>query len=864
MFASITSWPPLGQTTVIPTDNKSIHFTVLLETALNKSSAPEDIEVKLWHNHTSSGEWEDAVLRHERDPGNTQLSVDANPATRTRRWYRLELPLVHTNSPTSFTVKFKTASQSGWRWVRDQTNVADGQLLFHKTLPSHDLSNFFDGLSTDLKITTPRCETPDTLLYSIALTVDASNGVHSGQGRAKLGYPTDSTRWFALVRLWAPWLAPRQGQGKFEIDKDAVLLSFLRSDGYHVVLLALSGVRDVTTLLVHDQEGNVCIQGRNDGEERGIARVLVAIAESFEIANSAVMYEARKIVMTNPDTTEEIEAQLQKYSIPPKPQWFEDWYDGFTYCTWNALGQDLTEQRILDALEDLKNSDIVIENLIIDDNWQSNTEGATQFERGWNEFEANKQGFPHGLKSTISKIRTRYPNIKHIAVWHAMMGYWGGVSPKSELAKRYKTTVVDIDLSVIKGPRTVIAASDITQMYDDFYSFLSSCGVDSVKTDVQFYLDQIVSAPSRRALITAYQDAWTLAQLRHFSARSISCMSQSPSVLFHSQIPTNRPTIPVRNSDDFFPEIEASHPWHIFCNAHNSLLTQHLNVVPDWDMFQTSHPWGSFHAAARCVSGGPIYFTDFPGKHNVELIGQMTARTADKGKRVILRPHRTGKTISAYAGYKDPALVKVGTYVGYARTGTAILGVFNCLENDFGEIIRLKDFPGAEGGEYIVRDFAGGVSEPMLPEHKASVVHVSLKRRGWAILSAHPVKTFAQRHGETKVALLGLVGQMTGIAGVLGHDVYMEDTGRIRIWVNLKAVGKLGVWVSNLPEKSVDENVMVLIGGTPIKREAVAVSKSCDRVLEVDYEMLWTRDQQSDKAKAFTWGNEVSLEVFIS
>jgi hypothetical protein len=91
-------------------------------------------------------------------------------------------------------------------------------------------------------------------------------------------------------------------------------------------------------------------------------------------------------------------------------------------------------------------------------------------------------------------------------------------------------------------------------------------------------LDQLQSARDRRRMIRSYQDAWSIANLRYLGARAISCMSQAPQILFHSQLPSNKPRLCVRNSDDFFPEIDSSHPWHIFCNAYNSLYTQHLNV----------------------------------------------------------------------------------------------------------------------------------------------------------------------------------------------------------------------------------------------------------------------------------------------
>ena len=41
----------------------------------------------------------------------------------------------------------------------------------------------------------------------------------------------------------------------------------------------------------------------------------------------------------------------------------ENWYDGLTYCTWNALGQDLNESKIYDALDILKANKIKSEYL---------------------------------------------------------------------------------------------------------------------------------------------------------------------------------------------------------------------------------------------------------------------------------------------------------------------------------------------------------------------------------------------------------------------------------------------------------------------------------------------------------------------
>jgi hypothetical protein len=176
-------------------------------------------------------------------------------------------------------------------------------------------------------------------------------------------------------------------------------------------------------------------------------------------------------------------------------------------------------------------------------------------------------------------------------------------------------------------------------------------------------LDTFVSAKDRNDLISTYLDAWTVSTLRHFNIKAISCMSQTPQILFHSQLPNTTPPLLVRNSDDFFPEVPTSHPWHIWTNAHNALFTQHLNVIPDWDMFQTVHDYSGFHAAARCVSGGPIYITDVPGKHDFDLINQMTGPTP-RGKTVIFRPSVMGKSLDQYKGYDDENLLLVGAYHG--------------------------------------------------------------------------------------------------------------------------------------------------------------------------------------------------------
>jgi hypothetical protein len=319
-------------------------------------------------------------------------------------------------------------------------------------------------------------------------------------------------------------------------------------------------------------------------------------------------------------------------------------------------------------MKELSDSGIHISNLIIDDNWQSiERNGADQFHSGWLDFEANPDGFPNGLRGVVSKLRQTNPELQNIAVWHAILGYWGGISAHGKLAQTYKTVELDRNDygngSSSSSRMVVIAKDDVENFFRDFYAFLIRSGVNTVKTDAQFMMDTWQSASARRSLIPSYLDAWSMAALRNFGSQAISCMSQFPQAMFYSQLPQTRPSILLRNSDDFFPDEPASHAWHIWANAHNSILSQHLNVVPDWDMFQTDHEYAAFHAAARCVSGGPICITDVPGRHDIALISQISGQNP-RGKTVIFRPSVIGKATHAFVSYDDNILLKIGSYHG--------------------------------------------------------------------------------------------------------------------------------------------------------------------------------------------------------
>ncbi|PYH92320.1 glycoside hydrolase [Aspergillus ellipticus CBS 707.79] len=892
LLARVTCYPPLGQVTCHQRaaqtsgseEPDTLHFTVVLESSTSFPVQPWDVQ--LWHNITSS-EWNATPFDKCGSSVAPLMSGNEEEYKYNRHVFSGKIAVPSDAGTAQFTVRYRVNPDAEWQWVNQQQNSSDGVLVFTARSPGFDslestsagFKKYFEGFSSDIEIQPRKSEAPGSDLWHLAGEIDSASDGASEYKELALGVPASVVRYFSLVRIWSPWLGPRHGKGKFALTEDAVVCSFLRKDGVHLVLLGVSGADNVLTLFGSGENGEVVVKALNDNPKPSKFQILASAADDFEVALSAVIYEARKL--TRPYAEQEASDEVRAPVSPPpddivmvekdvKAQWLAEWYDGLTYCTWNGLGQDLTEEKILRGLDSLKSHGIKIANLIIDDNWQTLDEADSQFKRGWREFEGNPDAFPEGFKQTIQSIRQNHPNIEHIAVWHAILGYWGGISEEGELAKKYKTKRVQIKEPAVGGPIShafekgsvlAIDPDDVQRFYDDFYRYLASIGVDSVKADAQFFLDLIKDPEDRRKFITAYQDAWSISTLRHFSTRAISCMSMFPQAIFHSQLPTNKPAIPLRNSDDFFPDIEASHPWHIFCNAHNALLTRYLNVVPDWDMFQTSHPYAGFHAAGRCVSGGPVYITDEPGKHDITVIEQMTAPTV-QGATVILRPSLVGRTMDIYHDYNEGNIVRVGSYTGWAGTGSGIMGLFNIATTDKSTITHVLDFPGVHRdseGEFIIRAHTTGkIAENLKVSDTSSLVSVALPQKGWEILTTYPTHSFTLRPGKTKVAALGLIGKMTGAAALRSSDVYMGN-GRLRIDISLKALGILGIYFSDLEQWSIEENFMIMILGKPVPRKTVwKEGGDLSRVLAVDVQTAW-----NELGLQAGWSNEVRIEIFL-
>ncbi|KAH7244535.1 glycoside hydrolase family 36 protein [Fusarium redolens] len=772
------------------------------------------------------------------ESGKEPQTIHAKPPHLTRFYFDASFSI---STSFRFSFLFRSGRNEAWRSIRDKQGLEDGQIIIGSTNPSN-IDHLLGGIIPDLN---PACDRPiDTNIdqtlnvrsWMLRATISGADGESAAFDSFDIGTAWGSfLKWFALVRLSPYWIAPRQGKSQFTLDKDAILCSFLGPQGNHLVFLAVNGWNEVLSGFRSAPDGAITVHARNDGSSQSTLAVVIAAGDDFEAVVATAVRYARSFVAQVNNDWDSVAAPLADTS---RHQDMEDWYDGLGYCTWNAIGQDVTGEKILSALSKLEKSNINITNLIIDDGWQSTDNGEKgQFQRGMVAFQANRDGFPSGLKPTVSLIREKHPNIRHIAVWHALLGYWGGISPNGEFASKYKTVEVvreDADPRNLPegGRMTVVAKEDILRFYDNFYQFLSDAGIDAVKTDAQGIVDTWISPSVRAELTPSYLDAWTICSHRHFGIRAVSCISQTPQALFRCYLRKDQSRTVVQNSDNFFPEI----------NAHNSILTQHLNILPDWDMFQTVNQYAGFHAAARCISGGTIYITDIPGKHDTDLVREMTGSTPD-GKTVVLRLSSIGKSVQPYSRYKDDLLLKLGAYYGPLRS--PVLAIFNISTRPLTELLPFSSFPNIESTKsYVVRAHSTGtVSVPTETEGSSSsaIFTSSLNVRGYDIFTAYPLQMFTVGTcGQIGISNMGLLGKMTGCAGVISSSIERYPNQRILLTTELKALGTLGVYITLLPGLVIGDSLSVSLFGHCVDTfTRVSTTNTC--MLEVNLELAWRR-----------------------
>lgn len=576
-------------------------------------------------------------------------------------------------------------------------------------------------------------------------------------------------RFVALHRYLPHWICPAFGETTADFDKirapkhaecdrQIVFVLWELDDGRYGVLLPLVN-GDTRAILIGGPDGlRVELNGKAPSDITGVLAAGLG-KDPYGAVWAAVQAASGQFRTFRP----------REEKVVP------DFVDYLGWCTWDAFYKEVDAEKVIQGLESFKAGGVVPKFVLLDDGWQDAEEHRLVSIR------ANPQKFPDGLRGLITRAKDDY-GVEVFGVWHAFMGYWRGIHEEGEIAKQYR-----LEQSGVKGKHPwadeplrhgfLVHRDEVYRFYQEFYAYLRAQGVDMTKVDNHNALRELSASDEVSvANMRAYQYAMQGAAHTHLRGNLLHCMCNNNDVAYHLS-----GSVAWRNSDDYFPKIPSSHGFHVHTNAMNALWTSTF-ALPDWDMFWSAHEAGGFHAAARAISGGPVYVSDKPEGHDFELLKKLV--TSDGKLLRCDQPALPAKDCLFVDCAHTPHALKVVN-----RNGDAgVLGLFNCYWNEQQPTTvtaqaSAEDLIGVAGDRFAVYAHNAATLR-VVGRHEH--VAFDLLPMGYELLTFAPV--------TDGVAALGLLDKLNGSAAI-EEAGWVGDVYRVR----LRDGGRFGLYCANRP-----------------------------------------------------------------
>lgn len=549
-------------------------------------------------------------------------------------------------------------------------------------------------------------------------------------------------RFLALRRDGLYWMHPAFGRTTGDVPAQTQFLLWEREDRTFGVLIPLLAGDFRTTLGSTAQGVRFNVDGAGPDSrlpDNGDLALVASGRKPYELIDAAMQAVCRH--------TGAVRMRRDK----PAPR-FSDYLG---WCTWDAFYHEVSETKVMRGLRSFRKGGVSPRVVILDDGWE-------QYEGDFlDSFEPDRKKFPRGLKPMISRARSEF-GVELFGIHHPFQGYWAGVNPKGELASRYRLKYNRGNIRPWLGPDKqdlyLVDPRDIHRFYDDFYAYLRSQGADMVKVDGQSALELFTEGKlGRVSTMRAYQGALQGAAGYHFLGELIPCMSNGSDVALHLNS-----TNGWRNSHDYFPKRgPRAQKTHIVCNAMNAVWTSTF-AQPDWDMFQSHQPHAAYHAAARAISGGPVYVCDKPGKQNFDILNKLVLSDG----RVLRcdQPALPARDCLFTDCARRRRLLKIVN----RNRDVGVVGLFHCTETEenVSGTVRMGDVPGLNAVRCAAWRHDAGTLEVMVPSDRLGI---ELESMGYEIVTLAPV--------VNGVAPLGLLDKYNCSGAVVRFDA--RDTNRI-------------------------------------------------------------------------------------
>ncbi len=455
----------------------------------------------------------------------------------------------------------------------------------------------------------------------------ASTATAAARWTLALGTLPEVQRFTCTARYEPFWMKPHAGTDPTTVPVETQWLLLELKDGRVAVLVPLVDGAVRASLLGKEGQLRLVVES---GDPRVLCREALALycavgRDPYQLMRVAAQAVRRRL------------PRARLCSEKPLPAFA----DLFGWCTWDAFYQEVSMEKVREGLESLHQAGVPPRMMILDDGWQSERTMPSG-ERRLTGFAANAK-FPGDLRPTVRMAKERY-GIEQFLVWHAFHGYWAGVDGEAlpgydvqEVARAYSPGILagnpNYNLEWWGALVGLVPPKSIHRFFHDYHRHLRSQGVDGVKVDNQSATEGLAAGSGGRVhLMECYHEALEASVALHVGGQVFNCMSCTNEMFYCTEASTL-----TRTSTDFWPNLPASHGAHLYTNAQVSMWFGEF-IWPDWDMFQSGHAMGAFHAAGRAVSGAPVYVSDKPGAHDAGVLRTLvlsdgtTARACEPGR----------------------------------------------------------------------------------------------------------------------------------------------------------------------------------------------------------------------------------------
>ncbi|KAL8469572.1 hypothetical protein ACS0TY_032425 [Phlomoides rotata] len=673
-------------------------------------------------------------------------------------------------------------------------------------------------------------------------------GVNSDQPSSRVVFPVGKLKGLRILclyrfKLW--WMTQWMGIRGQDIPCETQFLmvevpctsqSVQGNDGeeqsksvYYAVFLPIveGDFRAVLQGNAHD-ELEICLESGDPSVQEFEGRHLVYVATGsnpFSVIENSV---------------KSLQTHLQTFRHRDEKE-MPDILNWFGWCTWDAFYTDVTAEGVKEGLKSLKEGGAPPKFVIIDDGWQSVGMDASsteaQFEDSANfanrlthiheNHKFQKDGRGTGFDQIITEIKDQF-DLKYVYIWHAIVGYWGGINPGVAEMANYDPKIVNSIPSpgvesngicfVLKSIMTnrvgLVNPEKIYAFYNDLHSYLASAGIDGVKVDNQSILETLGEGFGGRVkLARKYHNALQASVSKNFKNNEIiSCMSHSTDALYSA-----KKAAVIRASDDFFPRDPASHTIHVASVAYNSIFLGEF-MQPDWDMFHSLHPMAEYHGAARAVGGCAIYVSDKPGNHDFDVLRKLVLPDGSTLRAKL--PGRPTRDCLFSDPTKDKkSLMKIWNMNDF----NGVVGVFNCqgaswCRTSIRNLIHdqqpqtISTTVEATDVEYLHSIAESGWNGDciMYLHRGGKLMHVpektslpiQLKAREYEVFTVVPLK---QLSNGIAFAPIGLVNMFSSGGAI--KQVNYETIKAGNIDVRVRGCGLFGAYSSGRPKRIITDNI---------------------------------------------------------